>query len=161
MLCVIRNISIHYESYTNRDVLYKDYMTKITNPCHCSLPIPRWCFTVETGGWIGIGRGIFFRFPSILFLADLAISGKRQWDRKKDHDSTEVHATNIVLKWWALYLASDDNDTAKVTPQNSWVSHKTVNDTAFFKKASHGREVKRLHIYQLCKLCSFQHYFLK
>lgn len=49
---------------------------------HCStdkhravfLPVPRRRFMAETGGWTGVGRGICFRFPSILFLAGIIIS---------------------------------------------------------------------------------------
>jgi len=48
------------------------YITKIiTNPCCWSLPVPRRSCTVEIWGWIGMGRGIFFRFPRLLFLADI------------------------------------------------------------------------------------------
>jgi len=67
-------------------------MTKIiTNPYLCTLPAPRRSCIVEIWGWIGMGRGIFFRFPRLFFLADIKTE-KNNWF--KGHDSTQVHATD-------------------------------------------------------------------
>lgn len=71
-------------------LIFITYITKIiTNPCRCTLPAPRRSCTVEIWGWIGMGRGIFFRFPRLLFLADI----KTEKNIKGD-DSTQVHATD-------------------------------------------------------------------